>query len=75
MSWVGSSRSHNGILRVATAVVLWWLVISIYPHSETALPDLDQDHKYFIAANLHNNEAISPSFTTGLSSLIQHSMS
>ena len=68
------SRYQKVALNMATTLVVWWTLISLYPRHQSALPVLEgKGDKYFIAVNLHNDEAILPSFTRELTSLAQHS--
>jgi hypothetical protein len=69
-----SSKYQRIVLNTATALVVWWTIISIYPERKSMVPILDGNgDKYFIAVNLHNNEAILPGFTRELTSLLQYS--
>jgi hypothetical protein len=68
------SRYQRTVLNTATALVVWWTIISIYPERKSMVSILDGNgDKYFIAVNLHNNEAILPGFTRELTSLAQYS--
>jgi hypothetical protein len=58
---------------MATALVSWWAFISFSSQAVLDTPWLrGNGDKYFIAVNLHNNQAILPGFTQELTSLIYH---
>jgi hypothetical protein len=59
------------LLGLATALLLWWTLITLFPATEPA-PVLGQDKQYFVAVNLHNNEAILHDFIEQMTLLIFH---
>jgi hypothetical protein len=60
-------------LGLATTLVIWWIGISLLVEGEEGAPvTLGNEDKYFIAVNLHNNEAILPDFMKELRLLIFH---
>jgi len=60
-------------LGLATTLVIWWIGITLLAEGEKEPPVLSNNgDKYFIAVNLHNNEAILPDFVKELRLLIFH---
>lgn len=60
-------------LGLATTLVIWWIGITLLAEGEKEPPVLSKNgDKYFIAVNLHNNEAILPDFIQELRLLIFH---
>jgi len=60
-------------LGLATALVLYWTVITLFAGTEPAPPVVSENgDKYFIAVNLHNNEAILHDFIKEMILLIFH---
>ena len=60
-------------LGLATTLVIWWIGITLLAEGEKEPPVLPNNGgKYFIAVNLHNNEAILPDFIKELRLLIFH---
>jgi hypothetical protein len=75
--WEGIKSRYSVKLRVclglATTLVIWWIGISLLVEGDKEPPViLDNEDKYFIAVNLHNNEAILPDFMKELRLLIFH---
>lgn len=60
-------------LGVASVLVLWWIAITVFAGKEPDVPAMiGNGEKYFIAVNLHNNEAILHDFIKQLTLLIFH---
>lgn len=58
---------------LATALVIWWAIISVPTAQEEATPVMiGNGEKYFIAVNLYNSEAIMSDFISELTSLLFH---
>jgi hypothetical protein len=75
--WEGIKSRYSVKLRVclglATTLVIWWIGISLLVEGEEGAPvTIGNEDKYFIAVNLHNNEAILPEFMKELRLLIFH---
>lgn len=75
--WEGIKSRYSIKLRVclglATTLVIWWIGISFLVEGEKEAPVMvGNEDKYFIAVNLHNNEAILPDFMKELRLLIFH---
>ena len=75
--WKGIKSRYSVKLRVclglATTLVMWWIGISFLVEGEKeAQVMVGNKDKYFIAVNLHNNEAILPDFMKELRLLISH---
>jgi hypothetical protein len=78
--WGGIKSRMSLRLRVclglATTLVIWWISITLLAGGENEPPVmLGGDDRYFIAVNLHNNEAILPDFMKELRLLIFHRQS
>lgn len=58
---------------LATALVLWWISITLLARAELApLTMVGNGDRYFIAVNLHNNEAILHDFIQEVTMLLFH---
>ena len=67
-----SWRVRTG-LGLASALVFWWIMITQFAGGELQPPDLrDDGERYFIAINLHNNEAILDNLINELTLLLFH---
>jgi hypothetical protein len=67
------SLRHRVGLGLATALVFWWAMITLFSGAESQTPArLHHGDKYFIAVNLHNNEAILDNFITEMTLLSFH---
>lgn len=59
-------------LAVASILTIYWLVLGIHPPGEVAPPLNLDGERFFIAANLYNNENILPRWTGQIEKLIDH---
>jgi hypothetical protein len=60
-------------LVLATALLFWWITITLFTGAELTPPiALDHGERYFIAVNLHNNEAILSDFIKEITLLTSH---
>ena len=67
------SRRFRIGLGLASALVFWWIMITQFAGGELPYPVLrDEGERYFIAINLHNNEAILDNMISELTLLLFH---
>lgn len=66
------SVAHMTGLAVATILTIYWLFLGVHPPPETTVPLALDGERFFIAANLYNNEDIIPRWTDQVEKLIDH---
>lgn len=66
-------RLHRYAVGAGSVLLFWWLYLLFSPTRESPLPDLSsRTDKYFIAADLYNNEAILPNWMDQMEALVEH---
>ena len=64
---------HCSMLAACTGLLLWWASLTLISINQLELETVDRrGEKYFIAINLHDNEAIVSTFVVELIALIYH---